>query len=231
MEEAVRNMNEKLIEAHEEERSRIARELHDDISQRVAFLAVHMGNLKRRIPASSPELGQQIGDVRTKIEDLAADIQALSHRLHSSKLELLGLAAAADSFCVELSDRHGVKIDYHAENIPGELQPEISQCLFRVLQEALQNATKHSGSKDFKVSLTGRTDDIELTVQDSGIGFKPEDVLKGRGLGLTSMKERLRLVNGQLSIDSNPQHGTTVEARVPLNLIFTNPKTRSAGTV
>jgi len=111
-----------------------------------------------------------------------------------------------------------VDIDFHAENIPQDLSPEIALCLFRVLQEALQNATKHSGARQFKVSLTGGPDEIELTVQDSGTGFDLEDAIRGQGLGLSSMQERLKLVNGHLLIQSKLQQGTTIQARVPLRL-------------
>jgi signal transduction histidine kinase len=116
-----------------------------------------------------------------------------------------------------------VQIAFHSENIPRELPREISLPLFRVLQEALQNATKYSGSRQFQVSLRGGANDIELTVHDSGIGFEPEEAIKGPGLGLTSMQERLKLVDGQLSIDSKPQRGTTIQARVPLS-----PRMKSA---
>ena len=202
-EEALSTVSQKLIEAHEEERARIARELHDDVSQRLVLLAWHLGSSN--------------GNLRKQIEDLANDVQALSHQLHSPKLELLGLATAAAGFCKEISDQQRVEIDFHCENIPNELLKEISLCLFRVLQEALQNAIKHSGSRQFQVSLRSGASEIELTVRDSGIGFETAEAIKGRGLGLTSMQERLRLVNGQLSIDSKPQRGTTIQARVPLN--------------
>ena len=119
-----------------------------------------------------------------------------------------------------------MEIDFHSENIPKELSSDVSLCLFRVLQEALQNAIKHSDSRKFQVTLRGGASEIELTVHDSGIGFAPEEAIKGRGLGLTSMQERLKLVDGRLSIDSKPQHGTTVQARVPLH-----PKAKSAGQV
>jgi signal transduction histidine kinase len=208
-EEALSTMSQRLIEAQEEERTRIARELHDDISQRLALLAVSIESAKRRSPAWATEVGNQVAD-------LASDIQALSHHLHPPKLEYLGLAAAAAGFCRELSERHGVEIDFHSENIPKELPCEISLCLFRVLQEALQNAIKHSGSRQFQISLTCEADELELTVRDSGIGFEPAEAISGRGLGLTTMQERLKLVDGQLSIDSAPQIGTTIQARVPL---------------
>jgi signal transduction histidine kinase len=130
-------------------------------------------------------------------------MQAMSHRLHSSKLEYLGLAAAAAGYCRELSDQYKVQIDLHSENIPKDLSQEISLCVFRVLQEALQNAIKHSGSRRFQVSLSRTSNEIFLTVHDSGIGFDPVEAIKGRGLGLTSMKERLKLVDGELSIERN----------------------------
>jgi signal transduction histidine kinase len=225
-EEVLFIVSQKLIEAQEEERTRIALELHDDVGQRLSLLAVHLDRLKQSRPTSAAELGLQIEEVRKQIDDLACDVQALSHQLHSPKLDYLGLAAAAASFCRELSDRHGMEIEFHSENIPKELPKEISLCLFRVLQEALQNAIKHSGSRQFHTSLTGGANEIELTVHDSGVGFEPEEAIKGRGLGLTSMKERLKLVQGKLSIDSKPQRGTTIHARVPVI-----PKTMSAGAV
>jgi PAS domain S-box-containing protein len=225
-EEALSMVSQKLIEAQEEERTRIARELHDDVGQRLALLAALLDSLKEGRPVSAAELESQIGDLRKQVGDLANDVQAISHQLHSPRLEYLGLAAAAGSVCRELSDRQGVEIDFHSENIPKELPKEISLCLFRVLQESLQNAIKHSGSRQFQVSLTGGVNEIELKVHDSGIGFEPEEAIKGQGLGLTSMKERLRAVDGEFSIDSQLQRGTTIRARVPFS-----PKSNSMTAV
>jgi len=222
-EEALSTVNQRLIEAQEEERTRIARELHDDISQRIAFQAMNLESLKQALPASATELERGIGEVQDQISDLASDIQGLSHRLHSSKLDYLGLEVAAAGFCKEVSERQGVEIDFNCENVPKRLSQEISLCLFRVMQEALQNAIKHSGSRHFDVSLRGGLNEIQLTVLDSGIGFDPEDATRGSGLGLTSIRERLKLVNGKLFIDSQSQRGTTILARVPLC-----PKTKSA---
>jgi len=216
-EEALSTVSQKLIQAQEEERTRLARELHDDINQRLALVVINLERLKQGLPTSETELRQQIGAASKEISDLGVDLSALSHRLHSSKLDLLGLAAAASSVCRELSERLGVGIEFNSENIPTQLPEEISHCLYRVLQEALQNAIKHSGSRNLQVSLTGRTSEIELTVCDAGIGFDPEEAMKGRGIGLTSIRERLKLVNGILSIDSQPQRGTTIHARVPLS--------------
>jgi PAS domain S-box-containing protein len=217
-EEALSAVSQKLIEAHEEESSRIARELHDDINQRLAVVSMRLGYLKEGPSASAAEFKQEVGEVGQEIADLAADIQAVSHRLHPAKLEILGLERATAGVCEELSNRHGVAIDVHFENIPTALSREISLCLYRVLQEALQNVVKHSGSRHAHVSLNAQIDTIDLTVKDSGAGFDPQEALRGRGLGLTSMKERLKIVGGDLSIHSQPGHGTTVHAVAPLHV-------------
>ena len=213
-EDALSEANRRLIEAHEEERTRIARELHDDISQRVALLAIQLDRMSLNHPASAPDLKQAIEEAGRQTAELGNDIQALSHRLHNSKLEYLGLAAAIDSFCTELSARHGAAIAVRSENIPRDLPVEMSLCLYRVAQEALQNATKHSGSRHVEVSLKGTGNEIILTVRDFGTGFDLHDAVKGRGLGLISMKERLNLVGGNLSIESQPLLGTAIHAHV-----------------
>jgi PAS domain S-box-containing protein len=223
-EEALSSVSRRLIEAHEEERTRVARELHDDINQRIALLSVSLDGLKQDLPVSDDKANRRIDEVRERVSDLGDDVQALSHRLHSSKLDYLGLESAAAGFCREFSALKNVEVDFHAERVPKDLPKEISICLFRVLQEALQNALKHSGSRHFAVSLRDGTNAIELTVHDSGAGFDPEEAISRHGLGLTSMKERLKLVDGQFVVDSNVQRGTTVHARVPLS-----PKVKSAG--
>jgi signal transduction histidine kinase len=139
------------------------------------------------------------------------------------KLEYLGLTAAAVGFCKELSGRQGVKIDFLCDGLPEDLSSEVSLCLFRVLQEALHNAVKYSGVGEFEVSLTGSLNEVQLRVHDSGAGFDPTIASNGHGLGLTSMKERLRLVNGKLSVDSSLHQGTTVFASVLLAEGMTNP--------
>jgi len=206
----------RLVDAEEQERARIARELHDDINQQLALLAVNLDCMKQGLSTSAAELRCEIGEASKTVKDLVNDVQALSHRLHSSKLEVLGLAKAAAGFCRELAQRLGLEIEFHAENVPEELPTEISFCLFRVLQEALQNASKYSGSRRFQTSLVGGSNEILLTVRDPGIGFDPEEAMKGSGLGLTSMRERMRLVDGTLSIDSRLERGTRIQARVPL---------------
>ena len=225
-EEALSTVSQKLIEAHEEESSRIARELHDDINQRLALVCVRLGYLKQGLPASAAGVEQEIGEVSQQVVDLVSDIQSLSHDLHPAKLKLLGLEAAVAGFCDELSKRHGVTIDLHCENIPTALPLEISLCLYRVLQEALQNVVKHSVSGHAHVSLNGQINTINLTVKDSGAGFDPHEAMGGPGLGLTSMKERLKVIGGELSIQSHRGRGTMIHAVAPLRL-----PTRSANAV
>jgi PAS domain S-box-containing protein len=211
-EEALASVGRRLIEAHEEERTRIARELHDDIGQRVALLCVELESSDPQALSSAVECLQVACQ---RVAGLGEDIQALSHRLHSSKLEYLGLQSAAKSFCGELSQQRNVRIEFKHSDIPVGLPKEISLCLFRVLQEALQNAVKHSGAQDFSVEVHGTQDGVRLVVRDSGIGFDALHTVNGRGLGLISMRERLRLVNGELSIQSEPGRGTTILASVP----------------
>ena len=216
--ETLTEMSRKLIEAQEQERTWIARELHDDINQQIALATVNLERLKQDSPALGPAVIQRLDEILDQVSGLGGDIQALSHRLHSSKLEYLGIVAAASSFCRELSDQHGVQIDFHSEGIPKDVHQEIALCLFRILQESLQNAIKHSGAQRIEAWLRGASNEIALSVRDAGIGFSPEEALRGRGLGLTSMRERLKLVHGKLSIDSQTGLGTIVRATVPLNL-------------
>ena len=165
------------------------------------------------------------------MSELKSDIQALSHRLHSSKLEYLGLEAAASGFCRELSDRQNVKIDFRCDGLPEDLSYDISLCLFRVLQEALHNAVKYSGVDQFEVSLECVSQIIQLRVHDSGARFDPKLPTASVGLGLTSMKERLKLVSGELSIHSKPHEGTTILARIAIGQRTTTDQRTTAHTV
>ena len=216
-EEAQADIGRRLIEAHEEERTWIARELHDDINQQIALLAIELEQFDQQPPEAGVEVQDRISHMRQRLLDLGKDVQALSHRLHSSKLDYLGLAVAASSFCKELSEQQKVEIDFQHTGIPRNLPKEVSLCLFRVLQEALQNALKHSGVRHFRVELHGTARDIRLTVSDLGIGFDQQDAVNRRGLGLISMEERLQLVCGEFSAESQPGRGTTIYARVPLS--------------
>jgi signal transduction histidine kinase len=158
-----------------------------------------------------------LDELQKRTSEIATDIQYLSHELHSAKLQYLGIAAAVRGFCQEFAEQQKMEIDFKAHDLPSPLSPDISLCLFRVLQEALHNSAKHSGVQQFEVRLWGTSDEIHLTVKDSGVGFDREAAKESRGLGLISMEERLKLVKGTLSINSQPKRGTTIDARVPLN--------------
>jgi signal transduction histidine kinase len=225
-EEAFLGMSRKLTEAHEEERTRIARELHDDVVQRLALLSIELEGAQDVSDATS-KLHTRIGSLRNQTMQITNDVQLLSHEWHSSKLDYLGIVGATKNFCKEFSERQKVEIDFQSHDLPTALPTELSLSLFRVLQEALRNATKHSGVKRFEVSLWGSTGEIHLTVSDLGAGFDTEAAMKSTGLGLTSMQERLRLVGGELSINSQPKRGTTILARVPFDL--SGDSVRAAG--
>jgi PAS domain S-box-containing protein len=216
-EEALARMGRRLIEAHEQERSWIARELHDDVLQRMALLMVELELWDQQLPDSAVEFRERARHGLQRLSDIVDDIEALSHRLHSSKLEYLGIVAAARGFCQELAEQQKVEVDFSQTNIPDGLPSETSLCVFRVLQEALQNAVKYSGVRQFSVELRGTEGEIQLTVSDSGVGFDPHEAINGHGLGLISMRERLYLAGGQISIDSRSGVGTTIRARVPFS--------------
>jgi PAS domain S-box-containing protein len=215
-EETMSTIGRRLIEAHEEERTWIGRELHDDINQRLALLAAELDRWGQRIPPAD-EFIAQVLSTQWRITQIAKDVQGLSHRLHSSKLEYLGLATAAKSFCREMSEQSKVEVQFTQTGIPRSLPKEISLCLFRVLQEGLQNAVKHSGVRSFTVDLYGTEEAIELTVEDTGGGFEEQEAFTRPGLGLISMRERLQMVRGEFEVKSKPGAGTKIYARVPIN--------------
>lgn len=212
-EEAQLGMNRKLMEAQEKERTRIGRELHDDINQRLAFLAIQLEALQEK-PSG---LQKRLQELWQCTNEIAADVQALSHELHSAKLEYLGVPAGMKSLCREFAERQKTVVEFSSD-VSSVLSFEIGVTLFRILQEALHNAVKHSGVKSIFVELAERSNQIHLTIRDSGNGFDLETALRGKGLGLTSMRERVRLVNGTIVIDSKPMRGTDIHVCVPLQL-------------
>ena len=215
-EEALSSVSSRLIEAQEQERTRIARDLHDDINQRLALLAIEMERVKMEVPDANVEVLNRMDELRTRTSEIASDIQALSHQLHSPRLEYLGLVAAMKGFCQEFGEKQKLEIDFKNHDLPRPVPPDISLSLFRVLQEALHNAAKHSGASRFAVHLWGTPGEIHLMVSDAGAGFDVEAAMKGRGLGLVSMQERIRLVNGAISITSKLMRGTEIRVRVPV---------------
>jgi len=217
-EAALSSVSRKLIEAQEQERVRIARELHDDINQRIALLSVTLEGITKQIPESAPEVADSIQALARDTMEIGNDIQVISHRLHSSHLEYVGIVGAARSFCRELAKQQNVTISFAENGMERAVPHDIALCLYRVLQEALHNAVKHSGVEHFAVELRGSPDDLRLMVRDSGAGFDAESANNGQGLGLTSMKERVNLVNGTISISSSFESGTEVSVRIPMTV-------------
>jgi signal transduction histidine kinase len=180
-------------------------------------MAVQFDGIQKVVPDSVSELKRRIGDLRNQTTEITNDVQSLSHELHSSKLEYLGIEVAAKNFCKEFDEHQRVEIDFESHDIPAALPTQLSLSLFRVLQESLRNAAKHSGVQRFEVRLWGSTKAINLTVSDHGAGFEKEIAMESTGLGLSSMQERLRLAGGELSINSQPNVGTTIHACIPFN--------------
>ena len=215
-EEALSTVSRRLIQAQEQERARIARELHDDINQRLAMLQVDLNRLGADLPESRADLRERMEELRNRALDTSNEIQAISHRLHSSKLEYLGLVTACRSFCKEVAERQKIRIEFKADDVPFIVPQDVSLALFRVLQESLQNAIKYSCAEHFEVGLYGTSSEVQLTVRDDGIGFNVSAALTSQGLGLISMRERVSLVGGTILITSDPLHGTEVKVRVPV---------------
>ena len=215
-EEALSTVSKRLIQAQEQERTRIARELHDDINQRIAMLAVDLDALKNTNSDWTLERQERFEKVQLGLIEIGTEVQGISHRLHSSKLEYLGLVVACRSFCREIAERHKVSIEFRAENIPADIPQDMALTLFRVLQESITNAIKHSGIQHFDAELRGTSQEIELVVRDHGKGFNVDAAMNGQGLGLISMRERIGLINGTLAITSSPTGGTEIKVCVPL---------------
>ena len=213
-EQALAEMTRKLLEAQEQERARIGRELHDDINQRLAMLAIELEQLQD----NTSEVETRARELHRQAAEISNDIQALSHDLHSSKLRYLGVVAGTRSWCKEFGDRQRVEVSFRS-NVSDPLPPEVGMCLFRVVQEALHNAVKHSGVKQIDVQLIAEADEVCLSVSDSGRGFDVESATESKGLGLTSMRDRVRLVNGIITIESRPLGGTTIHVRIPLKSV------------
>ena len=210
-EQALSEMTRKLIQAQEQERSRIGRELHDDIVQRLAMLTMDVEQLS----ASPSDIQNRVLRLRSGLSEITDDVQALSHDLHSLKLEYLGVVGGMKSWCKEFSERRKIQIEFRSD-VHKVLPPEAGLTLFRILQEGLNNVVKHSGAKRAEVQVKEDAAGIHLAIRDSGRGFNVSAAMEGTGLGLVSMRERVRLVNGTVTIESKPKTGTIIHVCVPL---------------
>ena len=208
--DSLRRISSTLIETQEKERHRIARELHDDINQRLSMLALELEQMQ----SNPSEVGSRLQELRKQAIEISDDLQALSHELHSSKLQYLGVAAGIKSWCKEFGARQKIEIDCRTD-VSSVVPLEIGFSLLRVLQEAVHNALKYSGVGRVEVQLRENASEIHLIVSDLGRGFDVEAAMQGEGLGLTSMCERIRMVNGTIAIESKPMRGTSIHVRVP----------------
>ena len=225
-EETLRDLGGRLITAQEEERSRVARELHDDLNQRMALLSVELEQLSQRMPVSQSNLRSSIKNVWERAQEISSEIHRVSYQLHPTKLDHLGLVAAARSLCRELAAHYRLKISFKEKGCSGPLPKDVTLCLFRIVQESLRNVIKHSGAREAKVTLAGTANVIHLSVSDTGRGFDAGALESKSGLGLISMRERLRLVGGAISIYSTA-HGTRIEVSVPRHRLETKPEEKS----
>jgi two-component system sensor histidine kinase UhpB len=204
----------RLISAQEKEKQRISRDLHDDIGQRLALLKAGLDTLDQTIPVEKASEHAQMHSLLTQVDDLVIDVHNISHQLHSSKLELLGLSVALKGVCQQLADQYGIVIDLTTQKVPKSLPEELSLCFYRTAQEGLMNALKHSESRRIDVSLDCRGQILRMRIKDFGIGFDPS--VLGKGLGLVTMQERLRMVGGVLRVSSVQGKGTELEAEAEI---------------
>ena len=217
-ERSLKEMTGRLISAQEEERSRIARELHDDFNQRLALLSIGLERLGtdrgNRCHAILVTSLVHIGDLRRLTREIASDVHRLSHQLHPAKLEHLGLVAAIKGLCRELSEQYGADIDFLYRDVPASITKESALCLFRVAQEALSNTIKHSGVRDGRLELFGDRGILHLCISDGGAGFDSEVVSAKGHLGLISMQERVRAAGGTITVESQPLRGTRISVHL-----------------
>jgi PAS domain S-box-containing protein len=216
-EEALRDLGGRLINAQEEERRRVARELHDDLNQRMALLSIEIEQLGKELQEPL-KARDRVRKLQSHVQEISTDIHRLSYRLHPSKLDHLGLVAAARSLCHELSESGQLQVSFHQHGVPATLPKDITLCLFRIAQESLRNCAKHSEAKSARVVLTKTNNAIRLSVSDEGRGFDTKSDLMKRGLGFISMRERLHILGGELEIFSKPQRGTRIEVSIPLKI-------------
>jgi len=212
-EESLKLLTGRLISAQEEERKRIARELHDDLNQRIAVIAIEL----EQLASAHPSLRAAVKPIQKHIEAIGHDIHVMSHQLHPSKLDHLGLVPSIKSLCRETSGNRGCDIEFFHHGVPTRLPKDVELCMFRVAQEALQNATRHSGASKVDLELCWANGKLKLLVTDNGHGFDVTREKMMKGLGITSMEERLRLIDGALGINSKLSRGTVVEAIAPVS--------------
>ena len=212
--QALEDLAGRLIHAQEEERSRIGRELHDHISQTLGLLTIKIDQLRAN-GEITPGIGGALDELHRDTSKITDDVHRLSHRLHSSTLDYLGLVPALQKLVSEFSERHDIAITFAHASLPPSLPSEVALCLFRIAEESLTNIAKHSQARSANIQVAGAPDGIHLTVEDAGAGFDMTTLGSKGGLGFVSMQERLRALHGTIHVDSAPSRGTRIDAWVP----------------
>lgn len=216
-ERELRALARSLLTAQEDERRRVARDLHDDVTQRLALLSINIGKLAAGIPSSVEEIKTQLQDCQSEALEAANEVRRVSHGLHPSVIQDFGLSPALEEFCAEFAKAQGIMVTFDGPDDDAGLSPDGASCLYRVAQECLHNAAKHACATEIRVALAATGATMQLVVADNGAGFSAEGHRINRGLGLMSMKERIRMANGTFSISSEPGQGTEVVASLPLS--------------
>jgi PAS domain S-box-containing protein len=215
-EEAAHHLSGRLIYAQEEEQTRLARDLHDDLSQSLALLSIELEMFGQSPPAKREQINEQMLEFSAQVKRLSSEVHRLSHELHPAKLEQLGLVAALRGFCREFAIAHEMAIDFTDCSVPLAVPKDTALCLYRIAQEALHNVVKHSGATTARVELATESGELLLSIADDGVGFDPEATRTNGSLGLVSMSERVRFIQGRFSVESHTDKGTRIEARVPI---------------
>jgi PAS domain S-box-containing protein len=214
--EALSSLSRRLIEAQEQERFRIAGELHDDVGQRMTLLQMGLDEFMQNADGLKPSARELLQNISELASEVSSDLHNVSLQLHPARLDLIGLVATVGDYCRELSRQHHLQVEFVHQNVPAETPKDVALCLFRIVQEALRNVVKHSGAAAATVELSGDGHQIHLRISDQGKGIDAGSAAGQTGLGLISMRERLRLVGGHVSVESQPSHGTRIRVRVPL---------------
>ncbi len=214
--EDLRGLMASLLMEQEEERKRIARELHDDLNQKIGMLAFEAATLSEDAPDSREQIRERAGSIHARLKDLADDVRRTAYQLHLPAIEHLGLPAALESYCAEGFRESGVEVRFTYQDLPSPIPEVVGAGIYRITQEALQNVVRHSGAKEAKVELIGSNEDIRLSVTDPGVGFDLEAVRGKGGLGLMSIRERVEILGGKMFIETKPGGGTRLQVWIPV---------------
>jgi signal transduction histidine kinase len=212
--QVIRRLVQRINQAREEEQRHVARELHDNIGQRLSLLSIRLGSMSE-LSASDALAAAELRDLIREVDDVISEVHNLSHSMHSSKLEYLGLADALAELCRNIARRHHVAIDFQPNEASGDQSPELALSFYRIAQEALNNVVKHSGADRAQVTLTTVGDRLAMQIRDNGIGF--DTSVANSGLGLASIEERILSIGGSLSVRSNLNEGTSITVEAPLH--------------